>query len=125
MMWRARRPTPRRLRERCRSRRHRCRDEIANLQFAICDLNSIANRKLQIANKGPQMRCIALSILLFALPALAAEEWTEDSFEAFRDGTFLDAGSNAYVSANGRIQIINRWDLNNDGFLDVIMPAGH
>jgi len=57
--------------------------------------------------------------------AFAADEWTEDSFEAFRDGSFLDAGSNAYVSAKGRIQIINRWDLNNDGFLDIIMPAGH
>src|SRR5688572_7483983 len=52
-------------------------------------------------------------------------QWTENSFEDFRDGTFLDAGSNAYVSAKGRIQIINRWDLNNDGHLDVIMPGGH
>ena len=38
---------------------------------------------------------------------------------------FTDAGSNAYVSAKGRVQIISRWDLNNDGFLDIIMPAGH
>ncbi|MBI4604811.1 MAG: hypothetical protein HY721_22845, partial [Planctomycetes bacterium] len=55
--------------------------------------------------------------------AAAADEWTEDSFDEFRDGSFLDAGSNLYVSARGRIQIINRWDLNGDGFLDVIMPA--
>jgi len=51
--------------------------------------------------------------------------WQEDSFEDFRDGSFLDAGSNCYVSANGRIQIITRWDFNNDGNLDILMPAGH
>ena len=66
-----------------------------------------------------------IAVIAAAAPMRAAEEWTEDSFEAFRDGTFTDAGSNAYVSASGRIQIINRWDLNNDGHLDIIMPAGH
>jgi hypothetical protein len=71
---------------------------------------------------------IALSAVLPSLLAGAAaraEDWTQNSFKDFRQGTFLDAGSNAYVSARGRIQIISRWDLNNDGFLDVIMPAGH
>ena len=69
-----------------------------------------------------------LGALLCSLaPALANAEstWTENSFEGFRDGTFLDAGSNLYVSAAGRIQIINRWDLNGDGHLDLVLPAGH
>jgi hypothetical protein len=51
--------------------------------------------------------------------------WTEDSYEDFKDGTFLDAGSNLYVSAQGRIQMINRWDFNNDGHLDILLPSGH
>ncbi len=64
--------------------------------------------------------------VFFIVPSTyAASVWTEDSFEDFRDGTFLDAGSNIYVSARGRIQIINRWDLNGDGFLDIVMPSGH
>jgi hypothetical protein len=58
-------------------------------------------------------------------PAQAASEWTEDSFEEFRDGEFFDGGSNIYVSAAGRIQIINRWDFNGDGHLDILMPGGH
>lgn len=55
----------------------------------------------------------------------AATTWTQDSFQDFRGGSFLDGGSNLYVSARGRIQIINRWDLNNDGFVDLVVPAGH
>jgi hypothetical protein len=51
--------------------------------------------------------------------------WTEESFEDFRDGWFLDAGSNLYVSAKGRIQMINRWDFNNDGYLDILLTSGH
>ena len=38
--------------------------------------------------------------------------WTEASFKDFADGTFGDAGANMYVSARGRVQTINRWDLN-------------
>ena len=51
--------------------------------------------------------------------------WTENSFKDFRDGTFMDAGSNLYVSANGRMQMITRWDFNNDGNLDILLAAGH
>lgn len=47
--------------------------------------------------------------------------WTENSFEDFRSGSFLDAGSNLYVSAEGRIQMITRWDFNDDGNLDILI----
>ncbi len=63
--------------------------------------------------------------ILLAPQLFAQNTWVENSFEDFRDGSFLDAGSNLYVSAKGRIQIINRWDFNNDGNLDILLTSGH
>jgi len=69
---------------------------------------------------------VAVSLPLVTFMALSgATTWTEDSFDDFRDGQFMDGGSNLYVSARGRLQIINRWDLNGDGHLDIVIPSGH
>ena len=68
--------------------------------------------------------CIVLFIFGYQ-NILSQSTWIENSFEDFRDGTFLDAGSNLYVSAKGRIQMITRWDFNNDGNLDIFLPGSH
>jgi hypothetical protein len=65
-----------------------------------------------------------LCLLTSTLSALA-DQWTQSSPADFAQGQFLDGGSNLYVSAKGRMQIINRWDMNGDGHLDIIMPSGH
>jgi len=65
------------------------------------------------------------ALILFASNIFSQDVWQENSFEDFRDGSFLDAGSNLYVSANGRIQMITRWDFNNDGNLDILLASGH
>ena len=47
--------------------------------------------------------------------------WIRHSgFEDFAKGTFGDSGRNTYVSAAGHVQMIHRWDLNLDGFPDLL-----
>ena len=43
-----------------------------------------------------------------------------EGFKDFSRGQFENAGQNIYVSRDGRIQLIQRWDLNNDGFYDLL-----
>lgn len=55
----------------------------------------------------------------------AQEGWQESTFKDFIDGTFDDAGANMYVSHNGKIQTINRWDVNGDGNIDILCVNSH
>jgi len=70
-------------------------------------------------------KCSRLVMLLLLLPllVLAQDVWTESGFHDFNDGWFLDGGSNIYVSAEGQLRMITQWDLNGDGFLDIILPG--
>jgi len=36
-----------------------------------------------------------------------------------------DGGANTYVSARGRVQLVNSWDLNQDGYLDLVFSNTH
>ena len=47
------------------------------------------------------------------------------SFEDFSRGTLADGGANLYVSRAGTVEMIHRWDLNNDGFLDLFVGQDH
>jgi hypothetical protein len=52
--------------------------------------------------------------------------WIRQSgFEELRRGTEGDSGVNLYVSYRGRIQTINRWDLDRDGELDLFFTQDH
>jgi hypothetical protein len=69
---------------------------------------------------------IILVSIGFATSAIATESvWREDTFEDFVDGTFGDGGANTYVSAKGRVQTVNRWDVNGDGFIDIAVSNSH
>ena len=51
----------------------------------------------------------------------ASTVWIRHSgFADFSQGTLGDSGRNIYVSAAGHIQMIHRWDLNRDGFPDLV-----
>ena len=46
--------------------------------------------------------------------------WITEGFEDFSRGTCGNAGQNLYVSANGVLQRIHQFDLNGDGYLDLV-----
>ena len=46
--------------------------------------------------------------------------WVTRGFEAFRRGTFGNAGQNLYVSRAGVLQRIHHLDLNRDGYVDLL-----
>jgi hypothetical protein len=48
------------------------------------------------------------------------KSWITRGFEAFREGTFGNAGQNLYVSRQGVLQRIHLFDLNRDGYADLV-----
>ena len=62
--------------------------------------------------------------LLFGGPA-GAQTWIDDSFEDFAAGTLDGSGQNLYVSRDGKIRTIHRFDLNDDGYIDLIFNNTH
>jgi hypothetical protein len=46
--------------------------------------------------------------------------WRERGFDDFRDGTFGNGGQNLYVSRAGVLQRIHQYDLNKNGYVDLI-----
>ena len=62
---------------------------------------------------------IVIFISLFTLPTIAGT-WMETDFDDFADGSF-DSGGNIFASIAGELKIIGQqWDLNGDGFLDIV-----
>ncbi|MFN0168331.1 MAG: FG-GAP repeat domain-containing protein [Bryobacteraceae bacterium] len=47
------------------------------------------------------------------------------SFDDFHGGTLGNSGANLYVSRSGEVQVVNHWDLNKDGYLDVLISNDH
>jgi hypothetical protein len=59
-------------------------------------------------------------------PAPAQQQnWIEDSFSDFADGELDASGQNLYVSRDGHVRTIHRFDLNQDGYLDLIFNSTH
>ena len=55
-----------------------------------------------------------------AMVAAAADPWVTEGFEAFRRGTFGNAGQNLYVSRAGVLQRIHQFDLDRNGWVDLV-----
>ena len=68
---------------------------------------------------------IFLLLSIITVSVHAQNVWKENSYKDFVDGTFSDAGANMYVSHTGKIQTVNRWDVNNDGNVDILCVNSH
>src|SRR5262245_3819178 len=55
----------------------------------------------------------------------ALQQWNQTTFLEFSEGTAGDGGANTYIAADGSIRLINQWDMNGDGFLDLSFPSSH
>lgn len=53
------------------------------------------------------------------------QDWVDNTFEDFSKGYFDDSGQNIYVSKKGEIRTIRKFDLNNDGYIDLIFNSTH
>ena len=63
--------------------------------------------------------------LTLCATGLLAQTWVEDTLEDFADGTLDAAGQNIYVSRDGAIRTIHRFDINQDGYLDLMFNNTH
>jgi len=71
--------------------------------------------------------CLGAGRLLSAAPgAVPHQPWVRhSSFEDFSRGMLADGGANLYIGRDGTVEMIHRWDLNNDGFLDLFVGQDH
>ena len=60
-----------------------------------------------------------------ASPMQPSRAWVHRGFDAFAQGRCEAGGSNLYVNAHGSIEMIHRTAVNNDGFVDIILPNSH
>lgn len=93
----------------------------------MCDRPYFDERDNLMAER--QFSGIAVLCLLLAAPQsiFTAEPpvFVDDSHHDFGAGTFDDGGHNFYAAKNGSLRTINRFDLNNDGFLDLLFNCTH
>ncbi|MGV8136687.1 MAG: FG-GAP repeat domain-containing protein [Mangrovibacterium sp.] len=68
---------------------------------------------------------LGLNILTGINSPVTAQPWVEDSFEDFADGILEASGNNMYVSRDGKIRSIHRFDYNDDGYIDLLFCNTH
>ena len=65
-----------------------------------------------------------LSICCFSI-GVYGQTRVDETFEDFAKGELDAAGQNIYISRKGEIRTIRRFDLNNDGFIDLLFNSTH
>lgn len=76
----------------------------------------------KIRRRGSRFAGLAFVLLL---SNLSAQTFVEETYEEFADGKLDAAGQNLYVSRDGSVRTIHRFDLNQDGFIDLVFNNTH
>jgi len=78
------------------------------------------------------MKAAATYCLLIAVLGSVASSQSDDrkpiaqsGFATFHRGLLGNSGANLYVSRSGRLQVINKWDIDGDGYNDVLISNDH
>lgn len=58
-------------------------------------------------------------------PTVPVENWVHGGYSSFSKGSFGGGGTNLYVNAKGTIEMINQYDVNNDGYVDIVLCNDH
>jgi len=71
-------------------------------------------------------RCLLLILgsVVFC-DSLSAQSWVDSSFSDFSKGELDASGQNLYISKKGDIRSIRRYDLNQDGYIDLLFNSTH
>jgi len=62
-----------------------------------------------------------LKLDLLAPDQTPAKALVDDTFADFSQGSLMDFGAKIYVSAKGNVQMLDRLDIDQDGYLDVVI----
>lgn len=73
----------------------------------------------------PDLAVLALILAGKAYCQSTELKWQTKGFEEFRSGTFGASGANLYVSRQGNLETIHNFDVNSDGYTDVLFNNTH
>ena len=76
----------------------------------------------------PRLSSLLATLCLTSLPGasvFADVLFRHDTFRDFSRGTLSDSGANLYISREGRIGFVNIFDLNADGFPEIVVNNDH
>ncbi len=68
----------------------------------------------------------AFPVLLLIAPLIVhAQTWTDETFDDFERGQFDAGGQNLFVTHDGKVRTIHRFDLNDSGHIDLVFNNTH
>lgn len=78
-----------------------------------------------IKDKGLLTGWLGLMVWLVTGVAVQGQQWVDDSFKDFSKGLLDASGQNLYISKDGKVRAIHRFDYNEDGHIDLLFCQTH